>query len=252
MPADDTTLLASLKQNRILASSVPTIDNGFAVLKTREELEALFAQFGASWDITAVVISPLETGDEQATYGTYTLPRNYGSDLLRKRSTMQRGQPSEAPLELSTSGLAAIADTASLFPFASSSNSTHKPLKGILPSCFPSLASCQSSTLNCTGHGACSLKYTDKSASSSSKAAKCYSCGCAPTVTKNKDGHVSTTYWGGPACQKRDVSFQFWLIVLFTVGLVGLIGFAVGNLVTMGGEELPSVIGAGVSGPVKR
>ena len=45
---------------------------------------------------------------------------------------------------------------------------------------------------------------------------------------------------------------QFWLIALFSVGMVGLVSFAIGQIMTMGGEELPSVIGAGVSGPAPR
>ena len=45
---------------------------------------------------------------------------------------------------------------------------------------------------------------------------------------------------------------EFWLIVLFSVAMVGLVGFAVGSVWGMGDEELPSVIGAGVSGPVAR
>lgn len=71
-------------------------------------------------------------------------------------------------------------------------------------------------------------------------------------MRESADGKVQTTYWGGPACQKRDVSVQFWLIALFSVGMVGLISFAVGQVWSMGDEELPSVIGAGVSGPVAR
>lgn len=45
---------------------------------------------------------------------------------------------------------------------------------------------------------------------------------------------------------------QFWLIVLFSVAMVGLISFAIGSVWEMGDAELPSVIGAGVSGPVAR
>ena len=65
-----------------------------------------------------------------------------------------------------------------------------------------------------------------------------------------KDG--LTTVWAGPACQKKDISMEFWLIALFTVGLVSAVTFAVGNLWSMGEQELPSVIGAGVSGPTAR
>lgn len=126
------------------------------------------------------------------------------------------------------------------------------PLAGIFPTCFPSLSTCQSLTRNCSSHGSCSLKYTDPSAADGAPSKHCYSCECKPQKRKTSDGKEQTTYWGGPACQKKDVSVEFWMIVLFSVGLVGLVGFAVGSVWGMGEEELPSVIGAGVSGPVAR
>jgi hypothetical protein len=70
-------------------------------------------------------------------------------------------------------------------------------------------------------------------------------------VEERADGK-KTTRWGGPACQKKDVSIEFWLIVGFTVGMVFLVTFAIGTVWDMGSEELPSVIGAGVSGPSTR
>jgi hypothetical protein len=70
-------------------------------------------------------------------------------------------------------------------------------------------------------------------------------------VEERADGK-KTTRWGGPACQKKDVSIEFWLIVGFTVGMVFLVTFAIGTVWDMGSEELPSVIGAGVSGPSAR
>ena len=60
------------------------------------------------------------------------------------------------------------------------------------------------------------------------------------------------TYWGGPACQKKDISVQFWLFVGSGVVLAFLVSAGIGMLYTMGAEELPSVIGAGVSGPTKK
>ena len=42
------------------------------------------------------------------------------------------------------------------------------------------------------------------------------------------------------------------MLALFSVGLVFLVSFAIGELMGMGGEELPSVIGAGVSGPTAK
>ncbi|KAK1918310.1 hypothetical protein P3342_001228 [Pyrenophora teres f. teres] len=60
------------------------------------------------------------------------------------------------------------------------------------------------------------------------------------------------TYWGGPACQKKDISTQFWLFVGSGVILAFLVSSGIGMLYSMGAEELPSVIGAGVSGPTRK
>lgn len=42
---------------------------------------------------------------------------------------------------------------------------------------------------------------------------------------------------------------SFWLIAGFTVALVAAVSWGVGLLYSIGQEELPSVIGAGVAGP---
>jgi hypothetical protein len=55
--------------------------------------------------------------------------------------------------------------------------------------------------------------------------------------------------WGGTACEKKDVSVEFWLFASFGVAMTGLVAGAIGLLYIMGAEELPSVIGAGVAGP---
>ena len=124
-------------------------------------------------------------------------------------------------------------------PFASA-----PVIKGILPSCFDNLASCQSTTGNCTGHGTCYMKFKG-----TSKQSSCWTCGCKATVTKNANGGKKTTNWGGSACQKKDISVPFWILAGFTILLVGTISWGIGLLYSMGEEELPSVIGAGVSGP---
>jgi hypothetical protein len=160
---------------------------------------------------------------------------------LRRRAT-----PEQPLSDTTDSDSTRKQTTTNLGPLASS------PLPGILPACFPSLSSCNDITRNCTGHGSCTLKYTDPSADSKSPSKHCYSCACKPEKKDVGDGKVKTTYWGGPACQKKDVSVQFWLISLFVVAMAGLISFAVGTVWSMGDEELPSVIGAGVSGPVAR
>ncbi|KAK5134384.1 hypothetical protein LTR08_006564 [Meristemomyces frigidus] len=213
----------------------------------------------ANYAITAYLSPPNQahpaddSTHQSSPWGAYTLPPK--SSLHTKRLAPGRPQK-EAPLEPpphrssseQTEGLApSLAKT--------NTNTTTTPpkrLPGILPQCFPTLSLCQTLTRNCSSHGTCTKKYTDASASSSSPAKQCFTCACAPTVIERGEGRVQTTYWGGPACQKRDVSVQFWMLALFSVGLVFVIGFAVGELWTMGRQELPSVIGAGVSGPVKR
>jgi len=170
-------------------------------------------------------------------YGTYTLP----SPVAKSR----RASPEE-PLtvdrpSLHHSSSASISNPVHAF----ANNSSSAPLRDILPSCFPSLSSCQSATNNCTGHGSCSLKYKSKD----EKTKSCYSCQCnIPDVRTNPDGTNKTTRYGGPACQKKDVVVPFWLLAGLTVGVVFVISWAIGLLYSMGEEELPSVIGAGVSG----
>lgn len=161
----------------------------------------------------------------------------------------RRSKPeNEKPLELEETESNTPILHSSAAPISSFAN-TSQPLRGILPSCFASLSACEATTRNCTAHGRCRRKYTD---ASSDPSISCYSCQCSTTTSTNEAGNTITTTWGGPACQKKDVSVEFWLIVLFTVGMVFLVGFAIGEIWSMGEAELPSVIGAGVSGPVKR
>ncbi|KAI9727972.1 MAG: hypothetical protein M1828_005377 [Chrysothrix sp. TS-e1954] len=77
----------------------------------------------------------------------------------------------------------------------------------------------------------------------------CYACTCKNDVKTNNDGGVKTTVWTGPACQKQDLTVPFWLLAGFTIALVSIVYWAIGLLYSMGSEDLPSVIGAGVAGP---
>ena len=65
---------------------------------------------------------------------------------------------------------------------------------------------------------------------------------------KNNNG-IQTTRWGGPACQKKDISSNFFLLAGISIALVGMATWGVGLMYSIGEEELPSVIGAGVAGP---
>lgn len=164
-------------------------------------------------------------------YGSYTLPNSAKTRRAAPEAPLTGGRP--------TPKLSGTPNT--LHPLAN----TSAPLRGILPACFASQSACESATNNCTGHGRCSLKYKNKD--DNGKA--CYSCMCnIPDIRTNPDGTKKTTRYGGPACQKKDVVMPFWLLAGFSVGLMFVVSWGIGLLYSMGEEELPSVIGAGVSG----
>jgi hypothetical protein len=114
-----------------------------------------------------------------------------------------------------------------------------------VPFRFENLDECQSVTKNCTGHGKCSRIFS----TGGDKKTELFQCMCKPTVETSKDGKKSTYQWAGNACQKIDVSIPFWLLAGTSVFLLTAISLGIGMLYSMGNEELPSVIGAGVSGP---
>jgi hypothetical protein len=95
------------------------------------------------------------------------------------------------------------------------------------------------------------LKY-GSAAGNGSAGDACFTCGCVPSVVKTKNDGRLTTYWGGAACSKQDVSTQFWLLASFSVLLVGLVSWAIGMMFQIGNEKLPGVISAGVSGAKAR
>ena len=126
-------------------------------------------------------------------------------------------------------------------PVISATNSSYPILQPgtFLPTCFRSADSCTNSTYNCSGHGSCYLKH-----------AGCYVCNCGSTIVRyNDDGSYKSVQWGGTACEKKDVSVPFFLFATFGIALAALVSGGIGMLYSMGSEELPSVIGAGVAGP---
>jgi hypothetical protein len=241
----DATGLSSLSDaqtQQTISGSQHVTENGDIIFRTAsiEELENTFARLVKqdTWSITALITcrgGDSESADEPSVWGTYEMP---SQQFLKKRAVKEQPLIEKKRPESSS-------NKASLGALAKK-NATI--IRGILPACFHSLAECERRTQNCSGHGQCRKEYHDKSAP---VPYDCFSCKCGNTTTKHND-LISTTYWSGPACQKKDVSVEFWLIVLFTVGLVFLIGFAVGQIWEMGDEQLPSVIGAGVSGPTAR
>jgi len=116
-----------------------------------------------------------------------------------------------------------------------------------IPARYDSVSSCMKTTGNCTGHGECLRLFAEKDGDRTNEV---FGCVCnKPSVRENKDGSKKTTYYGGSACQKVDVSGPFWLLAGTTVFLITILSFGLGVLYSMGNEELPSVIGAGVTGP---
>ncbi|KAJ5752356.1 hypothetical protein N7520_009273 [Penicillium odoratum] len=115
----------------------------------------------------------------------------------------------------------------------------------LAPVCHASNSSCAEATNNCSGHGYCYLKYES---GGETTAGNCYACRCQETVVRKKDGTTQKIQWGGPACQKKDISSPFFLIAGVSVFAIMMVSSVVGMLFSMGQQELPSVIGAGVGG----
>lgn len=167
-------------------------------------------------------------------YGTYIIPP----------TIQRRGHVSEEPL--TAHAVRPLSSKHSHPPSLQTLKTSVIP-NGILPLCQPSKEKCIAATNNCSGHGTPYRKPVDPSANS---AKECWSCRCDNTVRTDKDGNViKTTQWGGPACQKKDVSVPFFLLAGLAIALAATVSWGVGLLYSIGQEDLPSVIGAGVTGP---
>ena len=212
----------------------------------------------------------LKRSSEPATWGTYTVPRqapvsSTENDVLRPsidddkpakdRPNKGSGEDEDEPDIPDRPKRPSKSQATS-----SSAPTDTSPPKGILPQCYTSEAECNRVTHGCSGHGECKLAFDISHPSGKNKRqegsrpgqqvstkTKCYSCQCEPQKVE-KEAKIKTTRWTGPACQKKDVSTEFWLLGAVTVGLIGVIGWAIGLLSSMGSQELPSVIGAGVAG----
>jgi len=212
-------------------------------LEYKEHLESLriafdgLARLAAEETLIAtVVLMPLEHHCSKQSKNHYNVKRAQpAAKILR--------QESEEPLEVTPNETTSPSQSTASFSRAQATGAL--PL-GPIPTCFPTESECVSGTNNCTGHGVCSLKYN---LTVSEKPNYCFSCVCSADVITNPDGSQRTTRYGGGACQKKDIVAPFWLLTGTTIFFISIISFAVGLLYTMGNAELPSVIGAGVSGP---
>ena len=122
--------------------------------------------------------------------------------------------------------------------------------KTTIPSCHYSEAECISKTAGCATHGKCVKKYTEK-VSEDEEGAECWACQCIPSRVGSGQS-FKTIYWGGPACQKKDISVPFLLFAGFTIAAVTTISYAIGLLYGIGEEDLPSVLGAGVAPTLRK
>ncbi|KFY01057.1 hypothetical protein V490_01096 [Pseudogymnoascus sp. VKM F-3557] len=156
-------------------------------------------------------------------WGSYTLP--VPDSDLRKRQQ-------EVPMS-------DVVSSSSSAP--SEPQPTSKPIGRLPPVCYNTLESCKTSTQNCSGHGECFRKFGPAKGETGGS---CFSCKCYGPGTNNG---TSAGYWGGAACQKRDVSAQFWIIAGFSALLIGIVSYAIGMMFSIGSEKLPGVIGAGVA-----
>jgi hypothetical protein len=182
---------------------------------------------------STIIFMPLSSSSrKRSTYGSYT-----SSTQLTRRAQA----PTEEPLS--------FLPTTSSQPSASAQNisTSPRPFTSVLPVCHATLESANAATRNCSGHGTAYKKYTTQLGEN--KEIDCFVCKCTKTVTTDSEGRTKTIYWGGPACQKKDISAQFWLLAGLGIMLAATVSWGVGLLFSIGEEELPSVIGAGVAGP---
>ncbi|KAG0651317.1 putative endoplasmic reticulum membrane [Hyphodiscus hymeniophilus] len=178
--------------------------------------------------------------------GSSKSSKPYGSYEMPSQVPIGRRQVEEPMTDLPVASSTAFASDQVT---TSNASAPFEPITGVPPVCHTSLDLCTSSTNECSGHGECYLKYAPTS--EQDKTQPCYTCGCVPTEEHFLEGRerkpaYRITYWGGAACQKKDVSGPFWLFAIFTVVMVGLISWSVGLLFSVGEEKLPGVIGAGV------
>ena len=171
--------------------------------------------------------------------------RAYGKS--EKRSEKQpRASSKEAPMSLTHSSKDTKPSAGSVKTAASNGTTP----RTTIAFCWASEKACNENTRSCMGHGACIKKYTEK-VSADEDGPECWKCECSSTVIELKAGGTKTTHWGGPACQKKDISVPFWLFVGIAVAATSLVTWSIGMLYSIGQEDLPSVLGAGVA-PVTR
>lgn len=92
---------------------------------------------------------------------------------------------------------------------------------------FTTQEDCEAGTNNCTGHGSCVKQGNSM-----------YACKCV--ASQSEDG--KTIKYGGNDCSKRDISFQFNLIVGTTLAIFVAGALSISLLMKLGSEPLPGIL----------
>ncbi|KAH7339484.1 hypothetical protein B0J17DRAFT_655331 [Rhizoctonia solani] len=110
------------------------------------------------------------------------------------------------------------------------------PVSGSVPiySCFKTADACGNSTSSCSGRGSC--------VPVSRAGRTCYTCKCEPS--RSKDG-MTTTYWAGQQCERKDVSSAFVLLTGTVIGVLVVAFGSVALLYGIGDEKLPGTLTGG-------
>ncbi|MCJ1435903.1 hypothetical protein MMC27_005279 [Xylographa pallens] len=243
--ADDSTsfLYISLLE-RIIAKEGLSSDRYQHYMSLLHDLLNNFVHQEGVHESTVVLMPPASKQAKRSaeTYGSYRVPTN----TLRIRE-----QQEEEPLSVYRPSTSPPAVHGSPPTYLHATNSSSRP-KVTMPICHSTEALCVSTTQGCSGHGNCYKKNRDPTGEDTAN--DCWACGCTASVvnvtnSENKTIGIKTTNWGGPACQKKDVSAPFFLLAGFTIFIVATLSWGIGLLYSIGEEDLPSVIGAGVTGP---
>ena len=153
---------------------------------------------------------------------------------MKKPTKVELKKRIETLLEMPT-----INPDLSTFKKHNSSSNSNFTLPRVVPQYFQSADECNNKTNSCMSHGKCVKSH-----------GSLYACKCNATIVRtNEDGSTKSVQWGGNACQKKDISTEFLLFASFGVFFLTVVAGGIGLLYSMGAEELPSVIGAGVVGP---
>ncbi|KAL8703868.1 MAG: hypothetical protein Q9201_002957 [Fulgogasparrea decipioides] len=233
-------------QTTILHVSLSDIDSSYRYYEAKKDLSDALSRLlrtGSIQETTVVLMPPFNSRAKHTSsspYGSYAMPN--------RRPHQARAAQSEALLTAPSAPEISLPSHRHSVPQTLKASSVPKP--GILPVCQPNLEKLIDATNNCSGHGTPYLKRNGSSEDSKDKTADCYACKCGKTVLSRGEGKgVKTVIWAGPACSKKDVSMPFWLLAGISLALVATVSWGVGLLFSIGQEELPSVIGAGVVGP---